>query len=97
MEQHKTGIPESDELHFEFPMYHKWHAILTEDLTHRDKVFERNLVGLSVNDVDKIYAVTGCRRLEEYLVRMALNDSVFSSLVEKSLSGKNHKSVNLIS
>ena len=90
-------IKSKDMMYFEFPMYQKWHAIMSDDLTMKEKVFERNLIGLSVNDIDRLYALTGCRRLEDYLLRTALNDTVFTGLVEQSMNGKNPKSIGFIS
>jgi len=72
---------DAQQLSLDFPMFQKWHHFMTANLTDRDKIFERHSIGLSLLDADKIYAVTGCRRLEEYVVRMALNDAVFSSLL----------------
>ena len=72
-------------LTLELPTYHKWHAVLQTDLLDRDKVYDRNTVGITLDDADKIAAVTGCRRLEEYLVRMALNDQVFAELLKKCI------------
>ena len=62
-------------------MYHKWQASLDHDLTLVDKLFDRNMVGITQADADKIYSVSGCRTLEQYLVRMALNDDAFASLL----------------
>ena len=95
----ETEVDERERLIYslELPMYHKWHMSMSTDLTDRDKVFERNLLGLNLRDVDRIYSATGCRRLEEYLVRQSLNDQVFSGLIEESLYGHNYKSMNLIS
>ena len=80
----------------ELPMYHKWHASLDHDLTQTDKLFDRNMIGISQTDADRIYAVTGCRTLEQYLVRLALNDQVFTGLLKKSIKGNIKKAVTLI-
>lgn len=77
-------------------MYHKWHATLDTDLTLNDKLFDRNLIGITQADADKIYRTTGCRTLEQYLIRLSLNDAVFAGLLRKSLSGNNEKAVILL-
>ena len=88
-----------EKLPLELPMYHKWHAILATDLTEKDKLFDRNALGITQVDADKIKGVTGCSRLEEYLLRMAINEESFSELVGKCLGGgaKSKKTFNLVS
>ena len=71
----------------ELPMYHKWHAVLNSDLTDAEKTFDRGQLGLSKRDADQIFLATGCKRLEEYLVRLSLNDQAFANLVRNCLGG----------
>lgn len=80
----------------ELSTYLTFHASISVDLTAPDRTFDRNIVGITLNDADKVYAVTGCRRLEEYLVRITLNDSAFSSLLYRSLGGRTQKAVTLV-
>ena len=80
----------------ELPMYHKWHASLSSDLTDKDKLFDRNIIGITLPDADRIYQTTGCKSLEQYLIRLALNDSVFTGLLKKCLGGRNRLAVNLV-
>ena len=41
-----TGNAEEELLSLELPMYHKWHTVLPTDLTDKDKLFERNTLGI---------------------------------------------------
>lgn len=83
------------EMALELPMYHKWHAILATDLTEKDKLFDRNTLGITQIDAEKVKAVTGCSRLEQYLLRMAINDAAFSELIGLCMTTK--KTFSLVS
>lgn len=80
----------------ELSTYHTFHAILSGDLTNSENLYDRNILGINLREADKIYAMTGCRKLEEYLVRLALNDTVFSDLLYKCLGGRSQKAVTLV-
>lgn len=55
--------------------------MLPVDLTESGNIFERDLLGISLRDADQLHVLTGCRKLEEYLVRIALNEKAFRELV----------------
>lgn len=92
----QQNIGEDYMITLELPQYHRWHASISTDLCKADKQFDRNIVGITKTDADRIYDITGCRNLESYLIRIALNDAGFTKLLQQALGGKNHKVVSLI-
>ena len=95
---HNATALSKDPLALELPMYQKWHAILPAVLTQQDKLFERNILGISLSDAEKIHDVTGCVSLQDYVMRMALNDEAFSELLAKCFgSTRNQKAFTFIS
>ena len=59
--------------------------MLGAELTDPDSKFERGALGVGKRDADQVLVATGCKRLEEYLVRLSLNDQAFSALLRNSI------------
>ena len=68
-------------LNFDLPLYNKLHAVIGSNLTDQFNIFDRELIGISLREADKIYTQCGCKTVEDYMVRLALNDEAFTSQV----------------
>ena len=75
--------------------YKKMHAVVSSDLTDQANIFDRNLVGISLREADKVHVQIGCKTVEDYLIRMSLNEESFTSLVTQSL-GHTPKTRNML-
>jgi len=70
--------------------------VISADLVELGNIFERDLVGISQKEADKFHVLTGCRTLEEYLVRVALNQTGFKDLTFQ-VFGKTERITKLLS
>ena len=61
--------------------YRKYKDVLGQDLTLPGSIFERDTVGLSKRDADKMHVLTGSKSIEEYLRRIVLNEASFRDIV----------------